>query len=87
MHPSAWKRNSANFVMTEFSEVRQCFIADPSPTGNRAGMSRENAEGAALMRRIFVLALYISVLLGLCVVHSQSFIWRWNAGVIGFHRS
>jgi hypothetical protein len=39
------------------------------------------------MRRILVLALYISVLLGLCVVHSQSSIWRWNAGLIGFHRS
>ncbi len=39
------------------------------------------------MRRILVFALYISALLGLCVVLSQSFIWRWNTGVIGFHRS
>jgi hypothetical protein len=22
IHPSSWKRNSANFVLTEFSEVR-----------------------------------------------------------------
>jgi hypothetical protein len=23
IHPSAWKKNSANFAMTEFSEVRE----------------------------------------------------------------
>jgi hypothetical protein len=34
-----------NFAFTEFSEVRQCFIADPSPTVNKAAMSSENAEG------------------------------------------
>jgi len=38
-------RLSAKFAGTEFSEVHQCFIADPPPTGNKAGMSRENAEG------------------------------------------
>jgi len=39
------------------------------------------------VRRILVFALYIWVLLGLCMVLSQSFIGRCNAGVIGFHRS
>jgi len=24
IHPSAWNRNSANFAVTEFSEVRLC---------------------------------------------------------------
>jgi hypothetical protein len=25
IHPSAWNRNSANFALTEFSEVQQLF--------------------------------------------------------------
>jgi hypothetical protein len=38
IHPSAWNRNSANFAFWGFSEVRQWFNADPSSTGNKAGM-------------------------------------------------
>jgi hypothetical protein len=39
---SAWNKNSANFAFWGFSEVRQWFNADPSPTGNKAGMRVES---------------------------------------------
>ena len=36
IHQSAWKEHSANFAFTEFSEIRQEFIANSSPLASVA---------------------------------------------------
>src|ERR671915_1430489 len=50
IHPSAWKEISANFAVTEFSEVRiapvQHLLASPARIGTRRVLSRHWASSA-----------------------------------------
>jgi hypothetical protein len=39
IHPSAWKRNSANFAFTEFSEVRIAPVLYPKSLPDRSTLS------------------------------------------------
>jgi hypothetical protein len=62
IHRSAWKGNSANFAITEFSEVGQGFIGNSSPSASVAESAdlggtdhSPSSKEVAFMRRTLLL--------------------------------